>query len=87
MSEPSLPSRCPKCGGPMETGFLATQQLGGGGLFRALKCSKIIWSPDFAMGFLGTPKGEDVSAASVEKKYKAIPSARCPTCRLILFEY
>ena len=71
----------------METGFLATQQLGGGGLFRALKCSRIIWSAQFEMGFLGSPKGGDVSTASVDGKYKAIPSARCPNCRLIVFAY
>jgi hypothetical protein len=78
---------CPKCGGFMESGFLATQQRGGGFFAGGLKCSKILWTQTQAMGFFGSPKGEDVTTRNAHRKYVFVPAQRCPACRLLVFEY
>lgn len=87
MSEEVTIYKCPKCGAGMEGGFLATEQKGGGVLMGGLRCSRILWSADFKMGFLGSPKGEDVSTKNTHKKYVAVPAVRCPNCRVISFTY
>jgi hypothetical protein len=85
-------TECPYCSGPLESGFLATEQKGGnhgliGILAGGLKCSKIMWTEEFKMGFFGSPKGEDVSTRNAQKKYMAVPALRCPKCRSITFAY
>ena len=52
-----------------------------------LRCSRIFWAKVYKMGFLGAPKGEDVSTQNTHKSYMAIPSARCEKCRVVVFEY
>ena len=84
----SLPVvKCPSCESEMEHGFLGTEQKGGGVLNGGLKCSKIVWSQDFRMGFFGKPKGENVSGKNTHRKYMAVPAMRCTQCRMILFQY
>ena len=86
MAEASAFETCPKCGGPMAPGFLATEQVKAFSVLRGMKCARVLWTEGSKMGFLG-PKGEDVSAMNVHKKYMFIPAVRCPACRFIAFRY
>ena len=87
MDDSLLFSRCPKCEAEMASGFLATEQKGGGVLTGGLKCSRIIWTEEFKMGFLGGPKGETVSTRNTHKKSRAVPAVRCTSCNFVAFEY
>ena len=79
--------KCPTCGSPLEPGFLGTEQKGGAVFLGGLRCSRIIWSKDFKMGFSGTPKGEDVATQNTHKTYMALPASRCAQCRVVIFQY
>ena len=86
MSEPTASERCPRCDAELESGFIATQQAMG--LFGLPKRVRIFFCPgQFKMGFLGSPKGEDVSGRSTHRKYMAIPATRCRECRWVVFHY
>ncbi len=87
MSDPIDVAECPRCNAPMEIGFIATEQKGGGVLSGGLRCSRIVWCEEFKMGFVGGPKGEYVSTMNTHKKYMAIPAVRCSNCRMITFGY
>lgn len=87
MDEFSVLEQCPKCGSIIDKGYIATRQGGGSPLLGGMKCSKIWFCDEFKMGFLGSPKGDDVSTANTHKKYMVIPAARCRRCNLVVFEY
>lgn len=70
----SSPNLCPKCGGPMETGFL---------YFDYHRTSWLRERPQhFWQGDFSDHLGPSTSAGLID-----CPGARCRECHLVLFEY